>query len=265
MIILVALMALCVLINLKVRVKDIDVDYMSKDKTFAVKGCFIIIVFMSHIRSYTTFEGFLDNYVIKFLDYMGQLMVAMFLFYSGFGVYESIKKKGYEYVKNIPIGRVLKTFINLFIAILLFLCVDIWLGIEVEAVDVLLAPTGWTSIGNSNWYMFAIFTLYILTFICFTVFKNNRVGALSIFAMLSIVYILIIQRSQGSWWCDTYLCYFAGMLYSHFKEKIDVFLGKNNKAYFLSLFSAGIAFIVCFIFKYNSCDIVFPPIWFITK
>ena len=31
-------------------------------------------------------------------DYLGQLMVALFLFYSGYGIYEAIKRKGYEYV-----------------------------------------------------------------------------------------------------------------------------------------------------------------------
>ena len=40
------------------------------------------------------------------------LMVTMFLFYSGYGVFESIKKKKEKYINTIPKRRFLKTLIN---------------------------------------------------------------------------------------------------------------------------------------------------------
>ena len=38
--------------------------------------------------------------------------MAMFLFYSGYGVYESIKRKGTPYIDNFSKNRLLKTFIE---------------------------------------------------------------------------------------------------------------------------------------------------------
>ena len=57
-------------------------DYMSRENTTSVNGLFILLVFLNHIQSYVTLpEGF-HRLTLAF----GQLMVAMFLFYSGYGV-----------------------------------------------------------------------------------------------------------------------------------------------------------------------------------
>ena len=44
---------------------------------------------------------------------MGQLVVVMFLFYSGYGIGESYKKKGVNYVQQMPVHRILTTLLNL--------------------------------------------------------------------------------------------------------------------------------------------------------
>ena len=55
-------------------------DYMSRENTTSVNGLFILLVFLNHIQSYVTLpEGF-HRLTLAF----GQLMVATFLFYSGY-------------------------------------------------------------------------------------------------------------------------------------------------------------------------------------
>ena len=49
----------------------------------------------------------------------------MFLFYSGYGVMESIRKKGEAYVVAMPRHRVAGTLINFDVAVLIFLVVDL--------------------------------------------------------------------------------------------------------------------------------------------
>ena len=55
--------------------------YLSRETTVSVNGLFIIIVFFSHIQSYIA----LPPAVHGVTSGLGQLMVAMFLFYSGYG------------------------------------------------------------------------------------------------------------------------------------------------------------------------------------
>lgn len=49
----------------------------------------------------------------------GQLIVVMFLFYSGYGVMESVRSKGTAYIKSIPFKRVLSTLVTILFAFLI--------------------------------------------------------------------------------------------------------------------------------------------------
>lgn len=74
-------------------------DFLTKSKTDAIKGIFIVIVFINHIKEYYIQAGadlsaWYDKAFFLPASALGQLMVVMFLFYSGYGVVESIKKKG---------------------------------------------------------------------------------------------------------------------------------------------------------------------------
>lgn len=81
------------LININFFVKNSNNDYLSKDNSNCIKGIFVLIVFYSHLATYFEPLYSKDFLMLNFRNFLGQLMVAPFLFYSGYGVYESIKKK----------------------------------------------------------------------------------------------------------------------------------------------------------------------------
>ena len=153
-------------------------SYISKDQCNAIKGFFIVVVFARHIWPYLWKSGYeftnLGDNLFRTIDgNIDQLLVVMFLFYSGYGVIESIQNKGDAYVRRMPIKRLLPTLLNLDVAVLVFLILDLSLGINYGCRESLLAFTGWTSIGNSNWYIFVILACYAITYICGKVFKTR--------------------------------------------------------------------------------------------
>ena len=89
------------------------------------------------------------------------------MFYSGYGMLESIKSKGMDYVKSIPGKRFAKVLLHMEIAVLLFLLTDFAIGKSYGLKTTLLSFTFWTSIGNSNWYIFIILCLYLIVFSAF--------------------------------------------------------------------------------------------------
>ena len=170
-------------------------DYISKNQSNCIKGVFIIFVFARHIWPYikdagVVFTG-IDDRIFHFIDStLGQLIVAMFLFYSGYGVMESYRKKGIEYVNGIPKRRILTTLLNFDVAVCVFLLVDFILNISYPISRVLLSFTGWLSVGNSNWYIFVILLCYLATYIGLKIAekfkcKENIMGGV-IFACISI-------------------------------------------------------------------------------
>ena len=131
----------------------INEDYLSINNTQAIKGIFILLVFFSHFNSYVSFENGMDIFYEKIISVFGQTMVTLFLFYSGYGVVESIKKKGLPYINQIPYKRVLVTLLKFDVAVVLFLIAGLALREEMLFSQIVLSFFAWDSIGNSNWYI----------------------------------------------------------------------------------------------------------------
>lgn len=242
---------------------------LKKEHTDAIKGFFIIIVFYSHILPYLTSSGVSfspvwdipANNVIKTI---GQLMVVMFLFYSGYGVMESIQRKGDSYIRAIPVKRVLSTFINYSIAILVFLLMNSLLGIHYPFRQYLLSLIAWESVGQSNWYIFAIICCYISTYISFLLFKEKRIAFLATLLLLG-VYICLLHEFKENWWYNIILSYPAGMMISLYKKYIMSFL---EQRYILCLSGLTLLFVLLFHYRnstptYLACAITFAYLVFV--
>ena len=160
-------------------------NYLDKDTCNAIKGVFICIVFLRHIYPYMAengyaFPSFLDKSFLIIDTHIGQLLVVMFLFYSGYGVMESIKKKGIPYIKSFPYKRIFVTWINFVVALLFFFLIDLLLERPITIKQTLLSLVCWDSLGNSNWYFFAILSCYIFTYLAFRYIKSSRISPESV-------------------------------------------------------------------------------------
>jgi membrane-bound acyltransferase YfiQ involved in biofilm formation len=160
---------------------------------------------------------------------------------------ESIKKKKMSYVYNIPKNRLLATLFRFDIAILLFLLLGLLVGQKYSLKTVMLSLIGWSAVGNSNWYIFVILLLYVITYISFMIFKDkkNYIPGILCVLLLSVLYIVLIMTTKvkGSFWCDTVLCYPLGMFYSVHKERIEKAVNKNRFIYYLMLLSLILLFL----------------------
>jgi len=60
-----------------------------------------MLIFLSHAEQYFKLDSAYDTAYAAVSEHMGQLVVVMFFFYSGYGMMESVKKKGSSYVSRI--------------------------------------------------------------------------------------------------------------------------------------------------------------------
>lgn len=215
-------------------------DYISRDNTLSIRGIFVLLVIAQHFVTYTELNSPYDSFYFEIRNFLGQNIVSIFLFYSGYGVYESIKKKGKEYIIRMPVKRMLLTLLHFDLAVLAFYFVDRILGAQYPFRTILLAFTGWTSIGNSNWYVFAVLCAYMFTWFSFILFYKYPIVAIVLTNMFSIIYIVVVHHYRpNEWYCyNTVLCYSAGMWYSYFKERLEEFLllDEGQHHYYITLF-----------------------------
>ena len=94
-------------------------------------------------------------------------------FYSGYGVMESLKVKGNNYLNDFAKKRLGTTLLNFDVAVCCFFLLNYMIGKTLTIEDVLLSLIGWSSVGNSNWYIFVILLCYLAFYISFGISKER--------------------------------------------------------------------------------------------
>lgn len=246
------IIVLLTIIGLKFTPPNIS-SSVSRDCTNSIKGLFILVVFSRHIWPYMgemiSELSFLDRVFITIDTMIRQLLVAMFLFYSGYGVTKSIADKGNAYLHAIPSRRIFITIVNFAVAVGIFILLDFTLGIPVTTRQALLSFIVWDSVGNSNWYIFCIVCCYAFTYLSFRI-ARTPLSALIALGIMCTGYIVVISQYKGSWWYDTIGCYWAGSCFALCLPRIKDTLERN---YYWILLSAALLFIVFYNcpWKYN--------------
>ena len=228
-------------------------DYMDKRQNNYIKGIFILLIVLSHYAQYLPLEGPLDLAYGAMQAHLNQGVVALFFFYSGYGMMESIKRKGFGYVKGIPTQRFLKVWFNFAVAVVVFLIVGLAFGKRWPLFNIVFAFIGWSNVGNSSWYMFAIFSLYLLTWLAFLelgVVKNEKAGwylgtfLLSVLTVLAVGWQIWMDRPMYAY--DTMILFPAGFWYSLWREGIEKIIWRNGV-----IFSGFCAFVaLVYVYSY---------------
>ncbi len=250
MVLYIAAIAVIALAGIKFSFKKGFEDYMSPKDTGAVKGLFVIIVFFSHIRQYCTVApDELNKPYLDVMSWFGQLMVVMFLFYSGYGVFLAIKNKD-GYVKTMPLKRILKVWYHFALAVLLYLALGRAMGKNYTWEMYRDAIIGIGGLGNSSWFIMVILLLYLATFIAFIFIgrKHMLVGTILTTALgFGVLIWLMNVKADDYWWYDTLMCYPLGMWYALAKPKIDKSLLNDFGKWFSA---SAITAVIFFIMKY---------------
>lgn len=235
-----AVLAVVCLVSLRPVKSGLNGTFLSIENTTCVKGVFVLLVFLSHVNNYfTQSEAYssspLNSAYVFIQSHLGQAIVVMFLFYSGYGVAQSIAKKGENYVRAMPRHRILKTLVNFDIAVVVFIIMDIALGTtsDFSIPKILLSFIGWDSVGNSNWYIFAVLLLYIFTYVSFSLFRGNVKKSIWVVTAFTVVYIVVMSFFKDPWWFDTVILYPLGMWFSLGKDKITAFFEKKKILYYI--------------------------------
>ena len=185
---------------------------LSKEQTTCINGIFVLFVFLSHFGQYETMPW------NRLLLAIGQLMVAPFLFYSGYGIMEQIQRRGSVYIDGMPRKRILKFYIHFCMALCIYLALSFLLDKDYSLLRIIWSFTALSSIGNSNWYVFAILAMYSIVYISFKQCKKHSMSACVFFTILYIILMDIIKDQE--WWYNIILCFPAGMILSKYKDRV---------------------------------------------
>lgn len=223
---------------------------MEINNTNSIKGIFVWLIIFRHKTSYGNFQKFL---FIKINNYLSSMIVSVFFFYSGFGIFESIKKKGINYTKFLLFKAII-IFIKSEIMILLFLVTNLFIfHNKITLKRFFLTIIFKSAIGNSNWFAFTIIMFYFYSYISFRFIKQKITFGIVIISILCIFHIILVYNyyfPKIIFMVDNVLCFLVGFYYSLTKIYIDKLIMKNDINYYITI-SISIFWYHRFFIKYS--------------
>lgn len=242
----------------QISIKKYNYMYFSKSYTMMLRGFLTLLVFFRHFSEYVTESNLGTSSYILLTKIIGQLMVGLFLYISGYGLTQSYKKNGKNYITSFNYKHTSKIVFRFWIALLFFLIFNAATKRYYPMSTIVLSFLAWDNIGNSNWYVFATIICYLLFWGSHKLFKADDKEANIVIIIGIIVYTIVILLFKPDYWCSTIFCFPAGVLYSTHKNKIDKLIISNKGWLFqITFFVLAIAFTLVrynhLILYINSC------------
>lgn len=218
---LLLLFALLCLFSMKKTEDGTASVYLSRDHTCFINGFFIIYVFLRHISEYGIQLSSLDTKFFELEGHVvGQLLVSTFLFFSGYGIQLSLQNKGKSYAKDLVRKRFLGLLRNFAMAVLIYVAVQYALGKAFSLQHIALSLVAWSSVGNSNWFIFMTLVEYLIIAVCYVVFSRYGRGApVLAAACVTLFWTFTICFFKEYYWFNTIMCMPLGMVLALFRDE----------------------------------------------
>lgn len=193
-----AVFFLLFLYKIKFGVSD---EFMSKDYTTYLRGICALAIMLRHIR----ITGFAP---LNVFDYLGNPIVGIFFFLSGYGMLTRIKQTGIDnYMNGFILKRCVPLFVEyIFVWIFYFVCMFSVSG-NFNFLKEIITP--------HSWFIIMIEVLYIVFYIGYKLFKDNLKGLIIFVTIFELALIIALSAfGADEFWYLSLLCFSGGMIYS---------------------------------------------------
>ena len=170
-----------------------NAEILNKQDTDFMRATAIISIVLHHLS--LQYEGIV---ILKPFKYVGFLMVGVFFFLSGFGLYVSMKTKE-NYLKKIP-KKIMGLIIPFLVAWVFYFIFYKITGTEIKNLFLVV---------KYSWYIYELILFYILFYVCFKHFNEN------IACIILLISILVIL----------FFTYYIGLVETWYKSSMPFIIG----------------------------------------
>lgn len=176
-------------------------EFMSKEYTTSLRGVCALAIMLCHIR--------ITNFApLNVFNYLGNPIVGIFFFLSGYGMLTRIKQIGIDnYMNGFILKRCVPLFVEyIFVWIFYFVCMFSVSG-NFNFLKEIITP--------HSWFIIMIEVLYIVFYIGYKLFKDNLKGLIIFVTIFELALIVALSAfGADEFWYLSLLCFSGGMIYS---------------------------------------------------
>ena len=192
----------------------------------AIQGFSAVAIILHHLSQ----DLMKEAGPFEFLSGCGVLFVGIFFFFSGYGLYTSLKTKK-DYLKGFLRKRLITILIPFYMCIAVFTVASCICGTKYKVKDLILVLSGWSLINSHMWYIVEIAILYLAFFIIYKLIKNRTaatvVMAIFVLAMMGGSLYLCHGKDfscpywfMGEWWYNASILFVIGIIVSKHQDAL---------------------------------------------
>lgn len=186
---------------------------------------------MLHHMSQTIYFAGEDPGILYYMVDIGVCFVGMFFFFSGYGLYTSLRDKP-DYLKGFLGKRLPAVLIPFYMCNFVFILGSYLWGYEFEKGELLPYVAGVILMNSQMWYIVEIFILYLLFYLVFSLIKNQNAACILYGACVCIMIVVSLLLGHdkttptqglwfhGEWWYNATALLWVGILFARWEKQI---------------------------------------------
>ncbi len=204
-------------------------DYTSRERTQMLRGIAALGVALHHMAQKTCGSWHPAMYRVHGLDAflsVGYLLVGVFFFCSGLGLYRSLRSKP-DYLKGFIRRRILPLVIAFYLSEIIYTLVRLGMGEKMGFVTVLWYLSGLHMANFNAWYLIVIPFFYLAFWAAFRFCKRD--GAAILWVILFTLGYTVLGAfidhqndwwMRGEWWYNSVMLFPAGLLFGKYEQRL---------------------------------------------
>lgn len=178
-----------------------------------VKGLLAVLIVLHHLSINTP-----GTLLFQAFTSIGTMVVAVFFFYSGFGLMESYLKKP-NYLRGFFSKRIVKLLISYCMALLITYYVTLLTQYKLTPDEIVQSFFDGDPVVPYSWYVLAILFFYTLFYFSARLFPHKAViNGVILVGTICYCFYSITQVSFSSWWLSSCFSFFAGVHWASYRE-----------------------------------------------
>lgn len=211
-----------------VRGKEWNEEFMSLGQTKALLGLCSVVIMFHHMSQKTCAPWLKSDVIVHGLDgfvNVGYLIVALFFFCSGYGIFKSYRTKD-NYFENFFIKRAFPILLMGFISGVLFFVARSLKDVPFSFRTV-FSIGGPSMLNEYGWYVIMILAMYLLFYLGFSRAKKDIHG-IAVVVLGTIALIVFCDYFiYGTWWYNTIHLFVLGIVFAAYEDRIIPILKKR--------------------------------------
>lgn len=213
--------------------------WLSVRQTKAIQGFAALCIILHHISQKTCADWLPKYQIIPGLEPfvpIGYILVSIFLFCSGYGLYRSYATKE-NYLKGFVKRRVLPVVLTGYLVSLLYFFARLWAGEKMTPFRVFGYLSCIRMCNTNGWFVYAMPLFYIGFYLAFRFCKKERT-ALFFTSLVVISYVAVgtyVNHNDwvmgGEWWYNSAHAFLLGLFFAKYEKKLVPHLQKHYALY----------------------------------